>query len=399
VSPALCGAFFARSFDTSQGFNYLKNHSNLFDTFSAPADTGSAAMVGQHTGQTNRTMTRPNPVKRIIKRGLQHIAARTGPHTRNSGPPRLLVLMYHRILPADDPRSRLEEPGMVVTPESFRIHLQTLQQYFDLVRLSDWIERRSHGESLPARACAITFDDGWADNHEFAFPIMKEEKVPATIFLVSDMVGTERVFWPERLAATMSRLATLPSVDWTHATLAWLRDTDTDYAFNREPPTREQLSRIIAGVKTLPDTEIHRRLDDIAHHHDISGSSGAAALLDWAQLEEMTASGLVDAGSHTCDHTRLTAATTDTELQHQIVDSRHTLETRTGQPVNAFCFPNGDFTPEAMSLVRQHYASAVTTQSGWNDASTDSHRLRRIGIHEDIAGDRTAFLARLSGWL
>ena len=113
----------------------------------------------------------------------------------------------------------------------------------------------------------------------------------------------------------------------------------------------------------------------------------------------MTDSGLIDAGSHTCDHTRLTASTTAADLKHQIIDSKNTLEERAGRPITAFCFPNGDYTPEAMSLVRKHYDCAVTTCSGWNDINTDSYQMRRIGIHEDIASDRTAFLARISGWL
>lgn len=339
-----------------------------------------------------------NPAKRIVKRGLQHLASRLGPQVRTPSKPQLLVLMYHRILPRDDIRARIEEPGMMVAPDNFRRQLQLVHRHFEVIQLSDWLARRAAGQNLPARACAITFDDGWADNHEFAYPVLQETATPATIFLVSDMIGTREQFWPERLARLLTSVALQHPDSWSHPTLAWLRDSHTGYSFSNTPPTSGEITDLVNTAKQYPDAEVHARLDTTRDALGLDEGEPPASLLDWDQVREMLASGLVEAGSHTCRHTRLQADTPPDLVAHEISASKQAIEQQTGKPVQTFCFPNGDYTDSALAMVRRHYTGAVTTRSGWNSVDTDSHCLSRIGIHDDVSQDRTAFLARLSGW-
>lgn len=344
-------------------------------------------------------MSQTNSLKRLLKRGLQHLAARLGPQARISSDPRLLLLMYHRILPGKDTRTQIEEPGMVVTPETFRDNLKILSQHFEFIKLSDWIERNTKDLPLPSKACAITFDDGWADNYEFAFPILEELRIPATIFLVSDLIGTRTMFWPERLARTVIAICREHSSQWSNANLAWLLTDDTSFGYSNIAPTSEEISQLVAYTKRFSDGEINIRLDGIETELGISISPDKTPLLNWEQVNKMTASGLVEMGSHTCHHTRLLAQTPQQVIEDEIVKSKITIEGHTGYPVKTFCFPNGDYSTEALRLVQQNYMGAVTTQSGWNKAGADNYILNRIGIHEDIARDKTAFLARISGWL
>lgn len=338
-------------------------------------------------------------MKRIIKRGLQYASAKYGRHTWPVKKPELLVLMYHRILPATDERALIEEPGMIVTPESFRLHVNILSQYFDIIHLSDWTRYKRDHDECSKRACAITFDDGWVDNYEFAFPILQKMQIPATIFLVSDFVGTDQIFWPERLARTVTTIAQDMPAQWSHPSLEWLKGAATSYQFGISPPTQEQLTELIAHVKSLTDDEILSCLDKVSEELNLPAKQLQPALLSWEQLSEMTCSGLVETGSHTCHHIRLTDSTPEEVAEKEIISSKKLIEKNTGQIVNTFCFPNGDYSHHALGLVKDNYALAVTTNKGWNSVSTDNHLLHRIGVHEDIAYDRTAFLSRISGWL
>lgn len=288
---------------------------------------------------------------------------------------------------------------MIVSPATFKSHLEILKKQFKMVQLSEWIRLKNNHAALPPRACAITFDDGWADNYEFAYPILRELEIPATIFLVSDMIGTIRQFWPERLSQIIINIAQAHPNQWSHPTLDWIKKPSTRYQFTTVAPTQEELSELIANAKALPDDEIHARLDKIEQALNLSIQNSQASLLNWQQLSEMSASGLIEAGSHTCNHTRLNNTTDNDVLEHEIIDSKQQIEDNLGCPVKTFCFPNGDYSSKAIELVRQHYEASVSTEMSWNSATTDNHLLNRIGIHEDISKDKTAFLGRISGWM
>lgn len=335
--------------------------------------------------------TRSNYLAKAAKGAARQAAALLGPHRRGGGASRLWILMYHRILPPEEARSRLEEPGMWVSPDTFRSHIAWVRQHLEIVRLADWV--RADPGARPARACAITFDDGWRDNHEHALAILREHQAPATLFAVSHMLGTRELFWPNRIA----RLLRAANDDApAHPALEWLRQ--------RAPLPRsaeldgEALSRIVSRCKAMPEGELTQLLDESERQLGL-GELPTAELLDFNQLRDMADSGLVDIGSHTRRHVRLTAATPPETVAAEIIESQAALEQALGRPVRSFCYPNGDTCAQALALVRQHYDAAVTTRLGINTPATPPHELMRIGLHQDISATRRDFLARLSGWL
>jgi len=202
-------------------------------------------------------------LKQKIKRGMHQFAAKYGPHARTRSAPQLLILMYHRTLPNADKRTLLEEPGMTVSPETLRMNLEVLSDYFDFISLNEWLERKLNSQPLPRKACVISFDDGWADNYEYAFPILYKAAVPATIFIVAGMIGSGRQFWPERLALIMREIAEKYPHYWQHPELHWLRQAKTSFAFTDAAPTREQIAQISAHAKQNTDLDNHARLDRI----------------------------------------------------------------------------------------------------------------------------------------
>ena len=121
------------------------------------------------------------------------------------------------------------------------------------------------------------------------------------------------------------------------------------------------------------------------------------AVVGWDEVAEMAQHG-ISFGSHSATHAILTTATAR-ELKNEIDDSFRVLRERSGNCVPVFCYPNGTYSDEVVGRVKAAgYIGAVTTDFGWETRMPrDLFRLRRVGIHNDIARTTPLFAFHMSG--
>jgi peptidoglycan/xylan/chitin deacetylase (PgdA/CDA1 family) len=280
---------------------------------------------------------------------------------------------------------------MYVSPQALAMHLELLGRYFTLIHLDDWLEAIAVRRPLPARACAITFDDGWRDNYEYAFPVLMRAQAPATIYLVSDLVGTRYSFWPNQLARILADMdagarSRLPR---------WMRQSIQQAGAADGPLNARQIDRVIVECKNQrSDAQMLAALEQFGD----AASGTERDLMSWDEIRQMWASGLIKFGSHTRWHTRLSRVSSPEALKDEVVGSRECIERQLGVTPRTFCYPNGDTSPEAVEWVRSTYAGAVTTASGWHSVNADPFMMRRICVHEAVSS-RGALCARISGWI
>jgi peptidoglycan/xylan/chitin deacetylase (PgdA/CDA1 family) len=328
-------------------------------------------------------------LKQAVKAPLQWAGASLGRHRWPVGKQgSLLVLTYHRVLPDDHPDRNIEQPGMIVSPATLAMHLDVLSNHFAFVHLDDWLDRATAGDVDSRRCCAITFDDGWRDNFQYAFPVLEAAGAPATFFLVTARVGSSYEFWPNRLQR-YARLASRP--DWAQF-LGSLKEAGI--VTNVAGRDLESVDCLIEACKSLPDATLHELLDETAGVLTVERD-----LMNWDEIRMMANSGLARFGSHSRNHTRLVEALPEVLAVEEIVESKRDIEDRLGTPCKLFCYPNGDASATARAVVNANYSGAVSTESGWTNASTDRLWLRRVGLHEDAANTRTRFLSRIGGFL
>jgi len=95
------------------------------------------------------------------------------------------ILMYHMVCETDDPK----EKRYCCHPKAFKRQMAYLKRAgYRVIGLDDLINCIKDGSTMLQKSIAITFDDGFADNYDNAFPVLKKYGFPATIFVVSQLV-------------------------------------------------------------------------------------------------------------------------------------------------------------------------------------------------------------------
>jgi peptidoglycan/xylan/chitin deacetylase (PgdA/CDA1 family) len=295
---------------------------------------------------------------------------------------RAVILAYHRVLPR---RQFTEFPLYedLVTPlEDFETQMAWLARRTSVLPLDQLFGALRDDRRLPARTVGLTFDDGYADNYQYAFPVLRRHRLPATIFLATGHVGgaSGLFFWDE-----VAR--------WRSA---GVREIEIEGLGRRRVDLLSHRNRLIRDLKTYPVDEIARRVRDAAARVGVRSPRNAADdFLTWEQVREMQQGGIRFA-AHTVSHCLLPREAPE-RRKRELDESRSAIERETGRPCTLFCYPDGAATEEvAREVEAAGFAGAVAT--GARDvvpgAGLDLYRVPRKIVN--YKAGMTAFRFRLS---
>lgn len=305
---------------------------------------------------------------------------------------RVVVLMYHRVLPSDTSDS-FSAAGIRVSPATFELHMRFLKRFFTPLAPQELAQVLTGERPVPRNACAVTFDDGWFDNHQYALPILRRHGVPAIIFVATDYIGTGRCFWQERL----TRILFLVWRDHRSGAGAELfRDLDaTAITALDELRARDAIRLLVTSLKSRTPEQIESIMSRGAALLGGAHGNGDDRFLSWPEVDELARSQTVWIGSHAQSHTplpRLSAV----QAMRELVDSRAQISAHLAQPIDTFAYPNGDHSPQSVLAVRNAgYRLAFTTQSRLAQPGDDPLRIPRVNVHEGGTATPAEFLSRI----
>jgi peptidoglycan/xylan/chitin deacetylase (PgdA/CDA1 family) len=288
---------------------------------------------------------------------------------------RAAILMYHRVIPRAEVRRRNVEPGMYVTPETFARHLAWLKSDFAVLPLAEIVERLLARRSLPRGACAITFDDGWRDNHDHALPVLSALGLPATIFVVTDRIGTLGAFWPDEVSRRLAAAGRGAA-----ARIAGQLGAQV---------TRDPLEGVLAVLKSLPQQELDETLAKLRACTP-AGDESEREMLSWDELAALERAG-IGIESHGATHAILTALQPD-GIERELSRSRDALRAHGLGRCGLLAYPSGRRSAEARSLaVQVGYRAAFTTEHSLAPLDCDPMGIPRVGLHDDVSRTASEF--------
>jgi peptidoglycan/xylan/chitin deacetylase (PgdA/CDA1 family) len=267
---------------------------------------------------------------------------------------RARILMYHNFA--------LTEETDAVLVSAVRDQFAYLRDHFRVIPLARLVEKLSSRSPIEKNAVVLTVDDGRRNVAELFFPLLKEFRMPATLFVVSsfvlgtDWIWTDKVLWLARHPRAPQELQP-----------------------NRLEHFFEKMNRLRPDIR-------NSRIDELASEMKIVTPKEPPpeyAACSIPQLREMADSGLVEIGSHSITHP-IFSTLTDEESRWELIESRAQIEQVLDRRVNCFCFPNGkpgDYLPRHLQQLKEAgYSSAVMTHFGMPRRGADEYALPRMGV-------------------
>ncbi len=288
--------------------------------------------------------------------------------------PQLLVLNYHRI---GNPDETPYDPQVFSTSaENLDEQLGYLQRRVEFINLEEVIDIAEKRTPLRHTRVLLTFDDGYRDNYDLAFPILRAHGAQGVFFLPTRFIGTSLIPWWDEIAYLIQQANTgtihLPGFPERTFELS---------QSNRRPVMQAAL----ALYKSLPASSGERFLHDLAAQCQVARCSGKDRLFaTWEEIAEMVRGGMA-IGSHTHNH-QVLSRTSEQEQTDELSLSKRILEERLGGSITSLAYPVGlpdSFSVATRKIAQQtHYRVAFSFHGGFNrEGGIEPFNIRRQGIH------------------
>ncbi len=287
------------------------------------------------------------------------------------------VYLFHGVVDQHDAPVRNYTRKHINTRTFSRV-LNSLTEAGTPVSMDQIIEHHNNRESFPAKAFAITFDDGFENNYSVAAGVLQEFGIPATFYVTTDFVDRNMMSWIDRVEHCFDR---------TQSACIRLPWSDKPHYFCSSQEKIAVLDLIRANAKTDPAVDVDELAAKVCRQcgqQEIKDSDGPLdRKMSWAQVRDLAGNDLFTIGGHSHTHRTLAFLDQD-ELTEEIHRSLHLLKYQAGVQARHYSYPEGlrhSYSETVIEMLKQCAIECCpTAEPGVNSIDDDLFRLRRIPI-------------------
>jgi peptidoglycan/xylan/chitin deacetylase (PgdA/CDA1 family) len=288
------------------------------------------------------------------------------------------VLAYHRVSPPQGADYPFLDGIVSATPEDFEEQLRFVKKRFNVINFDIVSDIMLSGRGLPENPLVITFDDGYADNYEIAFNLLKKYGLTATVFVSTSFVDSGQPLWFDKSAYVINKIPEGP-----------LAFDSANYNFDVNDSNRKQTIKAVRDLfLSVSNDERVRFMDELAQQSGIGIEQEHLDLvrpLNWDQIKEMSDNG-IEIGSHTVTHPYLTNLTRD-QLEYELGESKRVIEQHTGRSVKSIAYPAGVYDKEVVDCAKRcGYQFGISYDHGIKRLNEDDlFAIPRIHVETDVS--------------
>lgn len=263
------------------------------------------------------------------------------------------ILMFHRVVPETGKLRIHNHKSLEITPERLEGIIQFFKKRdYDFISLDDVME----GKDLPARRdrkfVVFTFDDGYVDNYDYAYPIFKKHQIPFTIYVATNLPDSKAILWWYLLEdIVVNRTSVCLEIEGREMTFRTETIKEKEITFNKIRYFFAQADE--KKLEVLVRSLFRGSEDEIT-------SKTKALSMTWQQIYELSQDPLVTIGSHTVNHFPLNSLTVENS-RYEMLESKRIIESKISKEVRHFCYPLGSHGRKEIELLANtSYATATT---------------------------------------
>ncbi len=294
-------------------------------------------------------------------------------YMRIFGARNLRILCYHRVMDIDYRHFELDDEVVDAAVADFDRQMRFVARHFNVIGFKELEEYKRRG-IFPKNSLIVTFDDGYKDFYTNAYPVLKRYKMPATIFLTTGHIGTNRLFWWDKLAFFIKNTPK-KEISITHNGSTYKYDLST---YARRQQSLKILNRLMKKIRNEEKEAILRFIERSAGIK-IDPAATKGLILSWEDIEMMF-NDSIEFGAHSLTHPILPNLS-PAKVEREIFLSKKKIEQQIEKPVIVFAYPSGAYNESCKELLKKAgFIFGCTYTKGINDLKTDSYELKRIGI-------------------